>query len=105
MTHTSLSRGDIAHIQRTAQTVPPIQRTVRRSLYGAELIAMGYSTYHGEPIDVERYYTVDTIRQENVVAYLTNICREHGMSALPAVVEELRTVGLVRGGNKHFVII
>lgn len=102
-TTTSLSKGDIAHIQRTAQTVPPIQRSVRRSFYGAELLAMGYSSVNGEAIETDRCYAVDTIREENVVAYLTSLCRERGMEALPAIAEELRTVGLVRGSNKHFV--
>lgn len=98
-----LTKGDIAHIQRTAQTVPPIQRTVRRTLYGAELMAMGYDSVHGEPIEADRYYAVDTIREENVVALLTNHCREHGMVALPALAAELRNVGCKRGVSQHFV--
>lgn len=103
-TTTTLSKGDIAHIQRTALGIPPVQRTVRRSIYGHELLAMGYETVNSEAIEADRYYVIETIREESVVLLLTNHCRERGMHALPAFVAELRDANASARDPRRFVI-
>lgn len=100
---TTLSKGDIAHIQRTALGIPPVQRTVRRSIYGHELLAMGYETVNGEAIEVDRYYAIDTIREESVVLLLAAHCRDNGMQALPAIVASLRDADVSKRDARRFV--
>lgn len=84
-----LTPADIEAIQRLARRIEPLQRTVRRTISGAQLLDMGYNDVDCKSINPTAQYAVDVIKEANTTLVLIDIARQQGMQVVHDAIKEL----------------